>query len=117
MAPPTYLTHSDNNNKIMEENVNFVSLLLREEDKTENVLYIPILPSGNILYADIKDLDKCIVGIAYITNSGKRMKVGFDDTSKDQLRCIVTYVIFSYFVVTALPRRENNKETKYFHYF
>ena len=100
-------THSDNNNEIMEENVGFISLLMRDGDKNESILHIPILPSGNILYADIKDLDQCIQGIAYITSSGKRIKVGFDDKSKDQLRYIITYPIFSKFVVTALIRREN----------
>ena len=73
----------------MEENVDYIPLLMREGDKKENILHIPLSkPHGNILYADLKELDKSIVGIAYKTDSEKRVKVGFFDKSMDQLRYI-----------------------------
>ena len=53
----------------------------------ESTLSIPILrPEDNILFADICNLGIGIIGIGYQTDSGSRIKVGFQDSSMEKLR-------------------------------
>ena len=65
----------------------FIALHLHENEIGENALSIPIVkPEDNILFADICNLGKGIIGIAYQTDSGSRIKVGFQDSSMEKLR-------------------------------
>ena len=65
----------------------FIALHLHENEGGENTLSIPILrPEDNILFADICNLGPGIIGIGYQTDSGSRIKVGFQDSSMEKLR-------------------------------
>ena len=65
----------------------FIALHLHENEGSENTLSIPILrPQDNILFADICNLGQGIIGIGYQTDSGTRIKVGFQASSMEKLR-------------------------------
>ena len=65
----------------------FIALHLHENEGGENTLSIPILmPEDNVLFADVCNLGPGIIGIGYQTDSGSRIKVGFQDGSMEKLR-------------------------------
>ena len=65
----------------------FIALHLHENEGGENTLSIPILrQEDSILFADICNLGPGIIGIGYQTDSGSRIKVGFQDSSMEKLR-------------------------------
>ena len=80
----------------VEERVERVPVLLKEGDDIANAWYIPLLTTnGNMLFADLPDSVPRIVGIARKSKSGGRIKVGWVDASKEQLRFkVVLYISY-----------------------
>ena len=92
MEAESYIEDIDN----VEERVERIPVLIKEGDDIANAWYIPLLTTnGDMLFADLPGSVSGTVGIAWKTKSGRRVKVGWVDASKEQLRFIFVLYISS----------------------
>ena len=92
----------------------FISLHLHENEGGENALSIPILrPEDNILFADICNLGLGIIGIGYQTDSGSRIKVGFQDSSMEKLRYQGMVLNFAFYDILTIYGTQASGQKKF----
>ena len=82
--------HIEDDIEVIEESITSIPISFHKVEGKEEILNIPLLePNGNMLFADLTDLDQTVIGLWFKTNSGHSEKVGISGTSRQELRQVV----------------------------